>query len=106
MPNRILFACAACETALIWPVDATPECTDVARPVNDGSYAETKDCTGKPVVVVHPRSNWRLTVESCGTVRCPEGHRVGTSVELGEIRRAFLALERNQIVERVMRGRV
>ena len=106
MPRRILFACAACETALIWPVDATPECTDDVRPVNDGSYAETLDCTGTPVVVIHPKSNWRLQVESCGTVMCPEGHVVGSSVQLGEIRPAFITLTRAQIVQREMRGRV
>lgn len=106
MVARILFACSECETALIWPVDSQPQCSDRLVAVNDGSFAEARDCDGNPVYVVHPESNWRLVLDGGGEVRCPQGHNVGATVELVPARPAYLALRCDRVVERKMRGRV
>ena len=104
MGRRILFACAECDTALMWPVDAEPQ-PDQAD-VGEATWATCVDPDGREVVMLHPTSRWKAKLEPSGVVRCPEGHTVGVKVNGDDAASARLSLLRERVVARQMRGRV
>jgi hypothetical protein len=104
MTRRILFACAECESALVWPVNAEP-LTDPVLLAED-SFAECRDADGQPVVQVHSASRWQARLEPSGVVTCPQGHTVGIRAGNGRPSPDRLNFLKDRVVTREMRGRV
>ena len=104
MPGRILFACAICDAALAWPVQAIP-CADDAA-FDEGSFKECRDGEGNSVVELHGANRWKAKLEPSGVVTCPEGHTVGVRHLNGHGAPGRLVFLRDRVTSRVMRGRV
>ncbi len=104
MSRRILFACAECEAALVWPVDAEP----LANPsmLAEHTFVEGCDSEGRSVVQLHPASRWKARLDPSGIVRCPQGHTVGVRALNGQPAAGRLDFLRERVITREMRGRV
>ncbi|MDG2112863.1 MAG: hypothetical protein P8N02_09660 [Actinomycetota bacterium] len=104
MGRRILFACAECETALVWPVEAEPR-SSVDQLV-DATFAMGCDDEGRAVVELRASSRWKANCDSAGAITCPQGHQVGVRTLNGDKANARLSLMADRVITREMRGRV
>lgn len=107
--RRIIFACAICDAALVWPSEELADGdthTDCHYTVDDGFFTHSKDALGRPTVVMHPDRMWRLTIDPSGRARCPEGHPVGVATTGQNPPPWFIALWTEKVTTREMRGRV
>lgn len=104
MGRRILFACAECEIALVWPVDATP--ARHPETLTEETFAECRDQHGHEIVLLHHSARWKAKLGPSGIVTCPTGHTVGVRHLNGDASNAQLSLLRDRVITREMRGRV
>lgn len=104
MGRRILFACAECGTALVWPVEAEPRVS--VDQLAEATFAMGSDDQGRAVVELKASSRWKACCDSDGAITCPEGHKIGVKTMNGDASAARLSLRADRVVTREMRGRV
>lgn len=103
MARRILFACARCDAALAWPVEAEPRAEDE---LCEASFVEAHDSQGRAVFHLHGANRWKAKLDPSGVVTCPDGHLVGVRHLNGYGAPGRLELLRDLVTAREMRGRV